>query len=562
VAVALTGCSGGGSTNRPGSAQAGATGGTTGGTTGNLTGGATGNVTGGTTGNVTGGTTGNATGGTTGNATGGTTGNTTTGGTSGATIQPLPLPSGPVGSPRAHGADVSKYEGTVDWQQASTTGGLSFAIARVSDGLHYPDATFAPNWSGMKAHGMVRGVYQFFRASQDPIAQADYLVAQIGSIGPGDMPPFADVETLDSTGATQATANLRAWFNEVQTKLGVTPAIYTSARVWTMFGNPTGFSQYDLWPAEWPGGGITGNTGDPTSAVPSEWRTWNFWQYTDAATVAGINGSPGVDGDVFHGTVDDLHAYAGLPVPNGFFRGVAADSTGKGYWTCVYDGGVFAYGDATFRGTAGGQSLPAPVLGIVRTPTGLGYWLFGADGSIYPYGDAVQAGNLAGRTLAAPIVGMAATPTGQGYFLLGQDGSIFAFGDAQGQGTPGAQLTGAAVAIASTPTGKGYWIASADGNVYAFGDAPPKGSSLGGLSLPVTGIAGTPSGQGYWLVEADGAVQSFGDAPILSYTGAIPQHGPIVGLAATLSGQGYWLVTDDGIIFPLGDAVNGATRPR
>jgi GH25 family lysozyme M1 (1,4-beta-N-acetylmuramidase) len=583
--IALGGCNGG--SGKSGTASAGSNAGTAGGTTGGSTGGSTssggslgstgGSTTGGSTssgfttggsssGSSTGGTTtggstsgGSTSGGSTsgGSTSGGSTsgGSSSSGGSTGGPVVPMPLPRGAVGGPFAQGADVSKYEGTVDWAKANAAG-LSFSIARVSDGIHTHDATFAPNWSGMKAQGMVRGVYQFFRASQDPIQQADYVVQQVVSIGPGDLPPFNDFETLDGVSVSQNVTNLKAWCDEIKAQLGITPAIYSSRRVWAMINNATGFNSEDLWVANW---------GVSSPAMPPEWKDWTFWQYTDSATVNGITGSPGVDGDEFHGTVDDLRAYAGLPAPAGFFRGLAPDSTGQGYWTCVYDGGVFAYGDATFRGTAAsGQQLPEPVLGMVRTHTGFGYWLFGADGNVYPLGDAVQAGNLASQQLAAPIVGMAATPTGQGYFLLGQDGSVSAFGDAQSQGQP-AQLTNAAVGIAATPTGKGYWIVSADGNVYPFGDAVPAGSIVSNgwrLTVPAVGIAGTTTGRGYWIVEADGGVQNFGDAGLFTYQGNQSLNAPIVSITPTLSGLGYWLLSTDGTVFPLGDAVYGGARPR
>jgi hypothetical protein len=431
---------------------------------------------------------------------------------------------------------------------------MAFGIARVSDGVNYPDSYFAGNWSGMKANGVVRGVYQFFRASEDPVAQADYLVQQVGSIGPGDLPPFADVETLDNVSIAQNVSNLQSWWNEVQTKLGITPAIYTSKRVWALLNNPTsGFSAMDLWVANW---------GVSSPALPPEWRDWTFWQYTDSGTVNGITGSPGVDLSYFHGSVTDLQVYSGMAAPSGFFRGLAADSTGQGYWTCGYDGGVFAYGDATFRGTGGGQSYSQPILGIVRTPTGYGYWLFGADGNVLPFGDAVAAGNLAGQALTAPIVGMASTHTGQGYWLAGQDGTITPFGDAQNYGQP-SPPSSAVVGLASTPTGLGYWVVCADGNVYVYGDAINEGSLAGQpLTSPVVGLAATPTGKGYWLACADGTASNYGDAPSLTYTGSLTLNAPVVGITATLTGKGFWLVSTDGTVFTLGDAVNGGARPR
>src|SRR5262245_31098352 len=73
--------------------------------------------------------------------------------------------------PTVEGIDVSKWQGTVDWE-AVRDDGIAFAFARAADGTS-KDRTFATNWAGMEDAGIVRGAYQFFRPSQDPIKQAE-----------------------------------------------------------------------------------------------------------------------------------------------------------------------------------------------------------------------------------------------------------------------------------------------------------------------------------------------------------------------------------------------------
>ncbi|MGO9027873.1 MAG: neocarzinostatin apoprotein domain-containing protein [Acidimicrobiales bacterium] len=83
-------------------------------------------------------------------------------------------------------------------------------------------------------------------------------------------------------------------------------------------------------------------------------------------------------------------------------------SDGKGYWLVASDGGIFAYGDAGFHGSAGGTTLDKPIVGMAATPDGKGYWLVASDGGIFAYGDAGFYGSAGGTTLDKPIVGMAA----------------------------------------------------------------------------------------------------------------------------------------------------------
>jgi len=455
-----------------------------------------------------------------------------------------------VGGARAEGVDVSVYQGTIDWAKVKAAG-ISFGICRVSDGTNTLDSTFTANWKGMKAQGLVRGVYQFFRPSQDPVAQADLLASKVGAIGPGDLPPTCDVEVTDGVAAATIVARVQAWSAEIEKKLDVTPMIYISPGFSSALGSPTVFWANDLWVAHW---------GVATPSVPASWKDWTFWQWTDKGSVNGISGV--VDRDRFHGSVEDLQAFAGLDVGPDFHRGLAEDSTGKGYWMVGLTGTVTAYGDATWRGTAGGATHPQPFLGVVRSPSGLGYWLFAADGAVSEFGDAVNAGDLSGKTLGAPIVGLAPTATGKGYWLVGRDGSVHAFGDAQSYGQP-AHLTDPIVGVAATPTGKGYFLAGADGAIYAYGDAIAQGSAAGQtLAHPVTGIARTITGKGYWLAQSNGDVLSFGDATKMLYTGARTPKAPIVSITPTLTGKGYWLVAGDGTILAVGDALDAGPRAR
>ena len=48
--------------------------------------------------------------------------------------------------------------------------------------------------------------------------------------------------------------------------------------------------------------------------------------------------------------------------------GIAATPDGNGYWLVASDGGVFAYGDATFHGSTGNLTLNKSIVGIVVTP--------------------------------------------------------------------------------------------------------------------------------------------------------------------------------------------------
>jgi len=80
---------------------------------------------------------------------------------------------------------------------------------------------------------------------------------------------------------------------------------------------------------------------------------------------------------------------------------------GGGYWEVASDGGIFAFGDATFYGSMGGRRLDAPVVGITPTPDGGGYWEVASDGGIFAFGDAPFYGSMGGQRLDSRVIGIA-----------------------------------------------------------------------------------------------------------------------------------------------------------
>ena len=113
------------------------------------------------------------------------------------------------------GVDVSKYQGSIDWN-AVKAGGTDFAFIRVSDGANSPDSYFAKNWDGAKGAGLVRGAYQFFRPAQDAAGQADLLVKAIGTLDDADITPVLDVEVTDGVSSLVLQQRMHTWLDAVE----------------------------------------------------------------------------------------------------------------------------------------------------------------------------------------------------------------------------------------------------------------------------------------------------------------------------------------------------------
>ncbi|APR87771.1 Integrin-like repeats domain fused to lysozyme, LYCV glycosyl hydrolase [Minicystis rosea] len=220
-------------------------------------------------------------------------------------------------SATVEGIDVSSWQGNIDWS-AVRGSGREFAFIRVSDGANYFDSKFDKNWSEARAVGMARGVYQFFRPGQDPIAQANLVLQHLGS-DLGELPIVVDVEVSDGVGPATLNARLGQWISRIKQATGRTPMIYTSPGLWPSLSGSSQFADVKLWVAHW---------GASCPTLPTPWSNFSVWQYADNGHVPGISGN--VDLDRFNGTLADLKAHATSSAPRGDLFGVKMSGTGTG----------------------------------------------------------------------------------------------------------------------------------------------------------------------------------------------------------------------------------------
>ena len=434
-------------------------------------------------------------------------------------------------------------------------------------------------WGGLGGAGPQGQAWGFQELEAQAVAVRSYVMASPGSYG-----GYAD--TCDLTCQTY-----RGTLNE--SLISDAAAIATTGQVMEFPGGVIAATQYSAStggytnPGAFPGVPDAGDavcvpgacnpshdwtTSVPVSTVDALWPQLGVLQSVSitgrnglgdwggrvtAMTLVGSDRNVSLTGDAFAGALglksDWFTTASSLDAPA---VAVARTQDGQGYWLAGNNGGIDAFGDATFLGSAEGLSLTRPVEGMAATPDGGGYWMSASDGGIFSYGDAVFLGSMGGQHLNMPIVGMAATPDGHGYWQVASDGGIFTFGDAGFYGSTGnIRLNQPVVGMAPTPDGRGYWLVASDGGVFSFGDANFHGST-GNIHLnrPVVGMAATPSGGGYWLVASDGGIFTFGDAGFYGSTGNLALVKPVVGMAATPDGKGYWLAASDGGIFTFGDA--------
>jgi lysozyme len=219
--------------------------------------------------------------------------------------------TGSMSGPYAHtiwGPDVSSYQhpggAGINWT-AVRAQGARFAFVKVSEGGNYKNSYAASDIAAARAAGLYVTGYHFARPRL-PISTATSDARTFASLlGPmkvaGTLPPVLDMETTGGLSAANATLWMRTFLSALQNLTGRTPMIYSGQWFWKGYlNNPTGFSQYPVWAAQYTGGIGPNLFGD--------FQYSTFWQYTDAAKVNGIKG--GVDASYFHGTLDQLLSLA------------------------------------------------------------------------------------------------------------------------------------------------------------------------------------------------------------------------------------------------------------
>lgn len=203
------------------------------------------------------------------------------------------------------GIDVSKHQGRVDWARVAAAG-FKFGFARAIDDRTgtTADPQFKANYAGMKANGIFRGAYHFFRPNRNVSAAANLFINLVGKPAPGDLNPVIDVEIADGASANKILDGVAQWIDIVEAALARQVIIYTFTAFWNgTLGNSPRFRDRPLWIAHF--------TTAAQPRFPNAWSSFSFWQHSATGKVAGITGD--VDLDRFNGSIKGLRAFAGLP---------------------------------------------------------------------------------------------------------------------------------------------------------------------------------------------------------------------------------------------------------
>ena len=198
------------------------------------------------------------------------------------------------------GIDVSHHQGDIDWARVKAAG-VNYCFVKATEGSSYKDKKFDFNWNQLKANGIIRGAYHFFRPNAPIERQVNNIVSKVGKLEPGDLPPVLDAEVPQSW--TRFSLNKRLqmiedWMAGVEEGLGMQPILYLSPSFADdILKGSERVKKYTLWLAHY--------TSRSAPRVPAPFDDWTFWQYSESGRLDGIKTNT-VDLNRFKGSLDDL----------------------------------------------------------------------------------------------------------------------------------------------------------------------------------------------------------------------------------------------------------------
>jgi len=183
------------------------------------------------------------------------------------------------------GIDVSKWNGTIDWN-AVANAGIDFAIIRVgyrgySAGTLVEDPYFKQNIAGATKAGIKVGLYFFTQAitEAEAVEEASMAISLVSGYQL-QLPIYFDTEDVDGNGRADnmsvatRTAITKA-FCETVKNAGYMPGVYASTSWYNNQLNASELAGYDIWVAHY--ANVCGFKG-----------RYHMWQYTSSGSVPGI----------------------------------------------------------------------------------------------------------------------------------------------------------------------------------------------------------------------------------------------------------------------------------
>lgn len=234
------------------------------------------------------------------------------------------------------GTDVSKHQGTVDFEAMRTESDMMFSIVKCTEGAEegtpFVDPKFYENWDKLldlpptdPDKGMYRGAYHYCRydnrqdqgeaGGENEAKWFCKVLQQVGYYEEGCLPPALDLEEWEGTPENNL-AFVRGFIRVVESELGRSPMFYTGENVWYYkFADSDEFINYPLWEVKYQSDGWQDSANPPRMTKNKGFWPWSLWQWSGGAEFkyyeekyGPISGVPSGVADVnrYNGTYDEM----------------------------------------------------------------------------------------------------------------------------------------------------------------------------------------------------------------------------------------------------------------
>lgn len=189
----------------------------------------------------------------------------------------------PTGKITAHGIDVSKYQGDIDFKKVKKDG-YSFVIIRLGTSQGGKDANFERYYKGASEAGLDIGCYFYtYTYTTNEIKQEAKSILKYIKGKTFNYPVFLDFEfnsLLNYRRYSINTKMINTYCNVIK-QGGYYPGVYTSNSIYNNYIDRYSLgNKWDFWVASYL---------DDTHKSTKYSKSFSMWQYTSNGVVSGIN---------------------------------------------------------------------------------------------------------------------------------------------------------------------------------------------------------------------------------------------------------------------------------
>lgn len=193
--------------------------------------------------------------------------------------KPKPVPTLNPDVVQFDGIDISKHQGTINWEELKKNSKIKFVFIKATEGSDYVDPRYHDNIRNARKHGFKVGSYHFLSTRSAATTQFQNFI-RTAKREDQDLLPVIDVERLSPWSAQQLRDSIKVFADLIEDYYGCKPLIYTSERFFTSYLGRA-FSDYPLFIAKY------------SDKQPNIGYKWILWQFSESGLFKAVKGNGG-----------------------------------------------------------------------------------------------------------------------------------------------------------------------------------------------------------------------------------------------------------------------------